>query len=469
MRTKGPTLDRLSALDASFLDQERGGSHMHVGAVMICEGPAPSREEFTSHLESRLHLVPRYRQRLAKPALGVGRPFWVDAPGFDLDYHVRHTALPKPGGAEQLRLLAGRIASQRLDRSKPLWEMWIVEGLEKDRFAIVNKTHHAVVDGVSGIDITTAIFDLEPKPAPSADAQPSWSPPSGPSPVSLAAHTAVDAASTPLRLGRGALGVLQSPRQSLERARTTVEGLGEIAKVMVTASPRSPINGPIGSHRELRWIRTDLDELKAIKNALGGTVNDAFLAVVSGALGHWARERGADTRGLKLRGCVPVSVRNDAERGALGNRIIAMFAELPIDCTDPVERMHRTTAGMQELKESKQAVGADAIAGLQELAPPTILAQASRLQFSSRLYNLLVTNVPGPQFPVYVVGRELREFIPIAFLAQDKRLAVAIVSYNGAVWISLISDRDHIRDLDRLEHAVKGSLRELADAAASAN
>ena len=460
-------MDRLTAVDAGFLDQERGGAHLHVGALLICEGPSPSQEQFMAHLESRLDAVPRYRQRLAEPPLRMGKPYWVDDPGFNLGYHVRHTALPAPGGDDELRRLAGRIFAQRLDRTKPLWELWVVEGLDEGRFALINKTHHAVVDGVSGIDLTTALFDLEPRDPHQRDpARERWSAPPPPTPAEMVAHVTHDVALTPVRLARQAAGLTAAPLRALSDARRIAAGLAEVAAVMGTGATRTPINGPIGPHRDVAWLELPLEELKEIKNGLGGTVNDAFLAVMAGALRAWLRSRGELVDGLRLRACVPVSVRTEADKGALGNRIVAMFAPLPVGLEDPVERMHEVTREMAGLKESGQAVGADAIAAVEELAPPTILAQASRLQFSTRLYNVLLSNVPGPQFPVYVLGRELRTFVPIAFLSEDKRLAVAIVSYNGNAVISVIADSDHVTDLPALMGEVSGSVAELAAAAA---
>ncbi len=459
-------MDRLSAVDAGFLDQERGGAHLHVGAVLICDGPSPSQAQFMAHLQARLDAVPRYRQRLAEPPLRMGKPYWVDDPAFNLAYHVRHTALPSPGGEEELRRLTGRIFAQRLDRSKPLWELWVVEGLDEGRFALINKTHHAVVDGVSGIDITTALFDLQPlEPGHDAAPREPWSPPPPPSPAELLASVARDVALTPLRLARQAAGLTSAPTRALSDARRVVGGLAEVAAVMGAGASRTPLNGPIGPHRDVAWVELPLEELKEIKRGLGGTVNDAFLAVMAGAIRSWLRERGQLVDGLRLRACVPVSVRSEADRGALGNRIVAMFAPLPVGIEDPVERMHEVTREMAGLKESGQAVGADAIAAVEELAPPTILAQASRLQFSTRLYNVLLSNVPGPQFPVFVLGRELRTFIPVAFLSEDKRLAVAIVSYNGNAVISVIADSDHVSDLPALMAEVRDSVAELAAAA----
>ena len=459
--------DRLSAVDASFLHQEKQASHMHVGALAIFEGPPPSREDFCAHLESRLGLVPRYRQKLAFPPLDTGRPFWVDDPSFNLDYHVRHTALPKPGSEDQLRQLLGRIFSQRLDRSKPLWEVWIVHGLEGGSFALISKTHHALVDGVSGVDIATVLFDLSPVPA-EPEPQPPWAPAPEPSDAELVVDGVKGLIRTPLSLAGRALGALQRPGHTVERVREAAEGIGEVVWAGMNPAPDVPLNVPIGPHRRVRWLQSRLADFKEIKNGLGGTVNDAVLAVVAGALGRWLRDRGVRTQGTELRALVPVSIRAEGERGALGNRIAAMRGPLPVYVDDPVERLRVVQQGMGELKESKQALGAEVIAGLQDFAPPTLLAQASRLNFSTRLFNLIVTNVPGPQFPLYLLGREMQEIVPIAFLPENHALAIAIMSYNGKVDFGLLADYDAMPDLDAFAEHLDESLAELLAAARKA-
>jgi diacylglycerol O-acyltransferase len=458
-------MQRLSPMDVSFLDQEKHGSHMHVGAVMIFEGPPAAYDDFRAHIESRLHLVPRYRQKLAYPRFEMGRPVWVDDPQFNIEYHVRHTALPAPGGVEQLRLLVGRIFSQRLDRTKPLWELWLVQGLEQNRFAIISKTHHSLVDGVSGVDLTTVLFDTSPTPTP-VGAE-SWTPQVEPSEAALIAKGVKDLAGVPGGLARRAIDAAQRPREAGGALLESLEGLGGIAWKLMNPPPTTPLNGPIGPHRRVLWLRFPLADLKEIKNALGGTVNDVFLATVAGALSRWFKRRGVRTEGLELRGIVPVSIRADEQRGALGNRIAAMLAPLPVYADDPRDRLRIVSDAMKGLKESKQAVGADALTKLQGFAPPTILAQASRLNFSTRAYNLLVTNVPGPQFPLYLLGREMEEFAPVPFLAADHALAVAIISYNGNVDIGLMGDYDAISDLDDLGGDIRESLAELLATARS--
>jgi WS/DGAT/MGAT family acyltransferase len=460
-------MDRLTSVDAAFLTQEHEGSHMHIGAVMIFGGPPPKRDEFLDHIESRLHLVPRYRQKLAFPRLEMGRPLWVDDPRFNIGYHVRYSALPAPGSLEQLRLMAARVASQRLDRSKPLWEIWVVEGLQDGRFAILNKTHHCLVDGVSGVDITTVLFDMEREPAERAEPAEEWLPEPEPSEADIVAEGLRGLVETPLRLAGRAAAAISNPRRSLDTAVEAAEGIGEVLWGLVNPAPQTPLNQPIGPHRRLAWAGMELDELKAVKNALGGTVNDVFLAVMSGALARWLRSRGVRTEGLELRGCVPVSVRTEDEQGTLGNRITMMTAPLPVYADDPGERLRIVSEAMMGVKDSKQAIGAEVIANLEEFQPPTIFARASRLHFSNRIYNLLVTNVPGPQFPLYLLGRELDELVPIAFLAPNQTLAVAIMSYNGKVNVSLIADYDAMPDLDDLAGYVSDCVGEFREAAES--
>jgi diacylglycerol O-acyltransferase / wax synthase len=463
--------DRLSPIDASFLMQERESSHMHVGALVIFEGPPPSHEDFVEHIESRLPLVPRYRQKLAFPRFEMGRPFWIDDPRFNIEYHVRHTALPAPGSTDQLRALVGRIFSQRLDRSKPLWEVWLVQGLEGgggaagERFALISKTHHALVDGVAGVDISTVLFDLSPTPAETSGDADGWTPAPEPSQTELVAEGVKGLLKAPTDLAGEALGALTDPGATVERVREAAEGIGEVVWAGLNPAPDVPLNAPIGPHRRVWWARSRLDDFKAIKDALGGTVNDVVLAVVAGGLARWLRSRGVRTEGLELRALVPVSIRAEHEHGALGNRIAAMRGPLPVYERDPVERLRIVRESMRGLKESKQALGAEVISNLQEFAPPTLLAQASRINFSTRLFNLIVTNVPGPQFPLYLLGREMEEIVPIAFLPEDHAVAIAIMSYNGKVDFGLLADYDAMPDVDVLAEHVEDALAELLEVA----
>jgi WS/DGAT/MGAT family acyltransferase len=457
--------DRLTAVDASFLAQEGANSHMHVGAVTIFSGPPPKYDDFVGHIRSRLHLVPRYRQRLTFPPLETGRPMWVDDASFNLEYHVRHTALPEPGSEQQLRALAARIFSQQLDRSKPLWEFWLVQGLEGNRFALIAKTHHALVDGVSGVDLSTVIFDLQPTPAEVPHEDEPWQPRREPSSLELAARGIRGLIKTPLELTAKAAGAATRPTETLDQLKEAAEGLGELVWAGLNPAPDAPLNVPIGPHRRYLWVRNDLAQLKEIKNTFGGTVNDVVLTVVAGGLRKWLRSRGVRTEGLELRALVPVSIRAEHEHGALGNRIAVMRGPLPVYIEDPVARLRVVKQAMDGLKESKQAVGAEVLTSVQQFAPPTILAQASRLNFSTRLFNLIVTNVPGPQFPLYVLGRELEDLFPVAFLPENHALAVAIMSYNGGLDFGLLADYDAVPDLDALGEMFESSLAELLTAA----
>src|SRR5690349_19675523 len=449
-------LDRLSAVDAAFLHQEGEATHMHIGAIARFAAPAPPYPDLLEHIRGRLHLVPRYRQKLAVPPGGFGRQRWIDDPRFNLEYHVRHTALPRPGDDERLLRLAGRVFSQRLDRTKPLWELWMVEGLEEDRWALLSKTHHSLVDGVSGVDLTTMLFDLAPD-APHLESGEVWVPHPEPSGAELAAASLTSAA-------RRSLGL--PLRAASLASRETLNGLAEVARASMSSAPDTPLNVEISPHRRIAIAPAELDDFKLVKNAFGGTVNDVVLAVVAGALRDWLHSRGLRTEGLEMKACVPVSTRAPDDDGSLGNRITQLIAPLPIHLADPVERLHAVSAAMAGIKESKQALGAELIAGAQDFAPPTILAQSSRINFSTRFYNLLVTNIPGPQFPLYLLGRELEEIFPVAFLAGDRALAIAIMSFNGGMNFGLIGDLDAMADIEVVTEGITHSLRELVRFAA---
>jgi len=459
--------DRLSATDASFLAQEGDASHMHIGALTILEGPPPSYADFAAHIRSRLHLVPRYRHKLAVPPLETGRPLWVDDPAFNLEYHVRHSALPAPGTEAQLRALAARIVSQQLDRAKPLWELWLVEGLEDGRFGLISKTHHALVDGVAGVDLATVIFDLAADPPAEAPAHPmvAWTPRREPTALELAARGVRGLVRAPVEIAARAAGAATRPETTLQVVRAAAEGVGELVWAGLNPAPDTPLNVRIGPHRRLELVRCDLSDFRAVKQAFGGTVNDVVLTVVAGALRRWLRSRSVRTQGLELRALVPVSVRPKQEQGILGNRLTVMRGPLPVYIEDPVARLRVVKQAMDGLKDSKQAVGAEVMAGVQQFAPPTVLAQASRLNFSTRLFNLIVTNVPGPQFPLYVLGRRLLDLFPIAFLPENHALAIAIMSYDGHLDFGLLGDYDAMGDLAALGGFVEEALEELVTAA----
>jgi diacylglycerol O-acyltransferase / wax synthase len=450
-----PNNDRLSGLDSSFLHMERDGAHMHVASTIIFEGPAPTHEEFRDHIASRLHLVPRFRQKLRAVPLGQGRPVWVDDPHLNLDYHVRQTALPAPGSDEQLRNLAARIFSQQLDRSKPLWELWLVEGMEDGRFAVIGKSHHALVDGVSGVDITTVLYDLDREPKGPPSTPPPWLARPEPTDTQLLADALRERLTSPREIVYGIRHALRGPRKVVQGAVAT----GRMAAAGVRA-PATPFNVEIGPHRRFEMSQAQLADLKRVKDAHGGTVNDVILSVVSGAIGRYLRARGYDTAEMTLRAMVPVSIREAEEHGALGNRITAMMAPLPVWCEDPVERLHVVTEEMGDLKASGQAVGAEILTRLTDFAPTTIVSQAARLQPAQRFFNLVVTNVPGPQFPLYVLGRQMESIFPMVPLAQKQALCIGIMSYNGQVNFGLIGDFDAMADLDSFKLDLEASTEE---------
>jgi diacylglycerol O-acyltransferase len=457
-------MDRLSSVDTSFLTNESSSSHMHVGAIMIFEGPAPTYDDLLDHVRGRADAVPRFRQKLAYPPAQTGRPFWIDDSNFNLEYHLRHSALPAPGSEEQLRRMAARVFSQQLDRSKPLWELWLVQGLTRNRFALVTKTHHAVVDGVSGVDIATVLFDLNPVPEP-ADPDRTWAPEPEPSAATLLAKGVEDLVRTPVRAVRRLERVVEHPDSAVRQVRDAVEAVSEVGWNFANPAPKVPLNVEIGSHRRFVWVRSDLDHLKRVKNVFGGTVNDVVLAVVAGALRDWLRGRGIRTQGLELRAQVPVSIRGQDEHGQLGNRLAVMRAPLPVYIDDPVRRLETVTRAMQGLKQSKQALGAEVISRFNDFAPPTLLAQAARINFSTRLFNLTVTNVPGPQVPLYVLGRELEDVFPVGFLPPNQALFVAIMSYNGGVNFGLLADYDAMDDVDVVAQGIEAAIAELVAAA----
>jgi WS/DGAT/MGAT family acyltransferase len=473
--------DRLTGLDAVFLDLEADGAHMHVAAILVFDGEPPAYEDLLRTIESRLHLVPRYRQKLARVPFGQGRPEWVDDPHFNLRYHVRHSALPAPGGDEELERIAGRLFALPLDRGKPLWELNLVEGLApgpegEPRLAIISKTHHALVDGVSGVDITSVLFDGAPEPefeppdadgdgAPDRRATHAWVPRPEPTAPQLLARALVERATVPGEGVRALRDATRAPRRAARRAVEGLVGIGAMARAGLNPAPASPLNVPIGPHRRYTWVDADLDELKAVKDALGGTLNDAVLASVTLALGRWLRGRGEDTEGLELKAMVPVSVRAEAQRGALGNRVAAMWAPLPVGLDDPRD-VHATVAeAMRGLKESGQAIGARALTQLADFAPPTIASQAARLQARQRYFNLVVTNVPGPQIPLYLLGRRMRAIYPVVPLARNQALGIAIMSYNGRLGYGLLADYDALPDLRDVAAALRAAIAELAAAA----
>jgi diacylglycerol O-acyltransferase / wax synthase len=459
--------DRLTALDSTFLHLEDDSTaHMHVASVMIFEGKAPTPQELVDHILSRLHLVPRYRQRLAYVPFGQGRPVWSDDPHFNPRYHIRHTALPRPADETALKQLAGRLFSQRLDRSKPLWEIWLVQRMAGGRFALIAKTHHALVDGISGVDITTVLFDTAPEPALAPRPPAPWTAKPLPGQAKLLGEALLERTTVPAEMGRGTRALLRAPRKAISQLKDALASVGSTTLAGISApAPPSPFNVDIGPHRRYSFLDADLAQFKAIKDSLGGTLNDVVLASVSLALGRYLRGQGQDTEGLVLKAMVPVSVRADSQRGALGNQVAAMWAPLPVGVENPVDCLQQIRVAMEDLKESGQAVGAQVLVNLAGFAPPTILSQAARLQARQRFFNLVVTNVPGPQFPLYLLGRRLQVLYPVVPLAQRQALGIAVMSYDGHLGFGLLGDYDALPEIEAIVRDLRLAIAALARAA----
>ncbi len=446
-------VQRLTALDTSFLHLEEGGAHMHVAEVFIFDGSPPSIEEFTEHVVGRLDLVPRYRQRLAEVPLGQGRPVWVDDPHFNPSYHIRHAGLPPPGDENDLRRLAGRLFSQRLDRTKPLWEVRLVEGLAGRRFALLTKTHHSLVDGLSGLSVTSVLFDTRPEPATDVGrpAVSQWAPRPMPTRAQLLGDALKERATSPGEALRGMHSLVRTP---LQVAETALDRVGAILSGG-GAAPPSPFNVPIGPHRRLTWIDADLDELRHVKSVFGVTVNDVLLAAVAGALGRYLRRTGTDTDELVLRALLPISVE--------GNEVAAAWAPLPVGIEDPRARAEAIAAELAGLSDT--ALAAQELIELDGFAPATIISQAARMQARQRYFNVVVTNVPGPQMPLYLLGRRLDAIYPVVPLAANQALGVAIVSYMGRLGFGLLGDFDALPRLEEIAADLEASIEELSVAA----
>jgi WS/DGAT/MGAT family acyltransferase len=400
---------------------------------------------------------------------------------------VRHTALPRPADEAALKRLAGRLFSQRLDRSKPLWEIWLVERLSGGRFALIAKTHHALVDGISGVDITTVLFDSDPGQALTAQLGHSpdgwlgqaagragsghlssepWTARPLPGEAKLAGEALLERATLPVEMVRGARALVSDPPRAISELKNALTSITASALPGINAAaPESPFNVDIGPHRRYTFLDAKLAQFKEIKDALGGTLNDVVLAAVSLALGRYLRKRGHDTEGLVLKAMVPVSVRADAQRGALGNKVAAMWAPLPVGVKNPVDCLQQITRATDDLKRSGQAVGAQVLTNLAGFAPPTILNQAARLQARQRFFNLVVTNVPGPQFPLYLLGRRLQVLYPVVPLAQRQALGIAVMSYDGHLGFGLLGDFDALPELDAIAQDLRRAIASLARAA----
>ena len=456
--------DRLSALDVSFLYLEEATTPMHVGGVSIFEVPEGGfdYDRLVALIKKRIAFVPRYRQRIRWVPGHIASPVWVDDEHFDVTFHVRRSALPRPGTDAQLRELVARIMSRPLDRKRPLWEMYLVEGLEHGRFAVLSKTHHAMVDGISAIDIGQVILDVTPEPR--ATGPDTWRPAPEPTGLELVAGAVGDLVKRPtaaLDTVRNGVGDLQHALGQLAGA---AGGVLAMVRTVAKTAPSGPLNVEIGEQRRYATADTRLEDYKRIRKAHGGTINDVVLAVVSGALREWLMTRGeAVGVGAMVRAMVPVSVRTEALAGASGNRVSSYLVDLPVGEPSPVMRLHQVSYAMAGHKETGQAVGADALIGVAGFAPPTLHALGARVgsSLSRRLFNLVVTNVPGPQFPLYAGGAELLTTYPVVPLAKGQAVSVGLTSYNGGVYFGLNADRDAMADVDVLAQCLVDSLAEL--------
>ncbi len=461
--------ERLGALDASFLGIEDDSCHMHVGAVMIfdagplrVDGGGIDIDRIRRAIHARLHLVPRFRQRLAYvPYERI--PIWVDDDRFRLAYHVRHTALPHPGDERVLKRLVGRIMSQALDRKRPLWEMWIAEGLDGDRFALISKTHHCMIDGISGADLMSVIMSPYPETEPGTPEP--WKPRPKPSNATLVIDELLRRTAQPIEAARAVYDTVRDPGTKLTELAEAAAGVVEAFAPAFSPVSKTPLNVEVGPHRRFDWAEMQVGDLKAVKNVLGGTLNDVVLATVSGALRIFFQQRGLDSEELDIRAMVPVSVRSQDERGHLGNRVTQLTAPLPVKLSDPVERLRavrETTAG---LKESRQALGGEVLTAISDWTVPNLLVQAVRLASRARPYNLIVTNVPGPQIPLYLLGSIMRTAYPVVPLFANLALVVGLFSYNGGLYWGLNADWEQIPDLHDFVQALVDSFRELQQAA----
>ncbi|HST63919.1 MAG TPA: wax ester/triacylglycerol synthase family O-acyltransferase [Mycobacteriales bacterium] len=458
--------DRLSALDVSFLYMEEPTTPMHVGGLAVFQPPAEGfdYDRLVELIEDRISLVPRYRQKIRWVPGHLANPVWVDDADFDVTFHVRRSALPRPGSDSQLRELVSRLMSRRLDRNRPLWEMYLVEGLEGGRIAVITKTHHAMVDGISAVDIGQVILDVTPTPRDVPDDL--WMPAPAPNMIGLVADAVTELVRRPTAVvDTVRMGVLDA-RSTVTKLAGAVGGLAAAARVAAKPAPASPMNVTIGEQRRFGVARTDLDDYKRVRKAHGGTVNDVVLATVAGALRAWLLSRGeAVTASTTMRALVPVSVRTDEQRGSGGNRVSSYLVDLPVGEPDPVVRLSQVSYSMKGHKESGQSVGADVLVALGGFAPPTLHSLGARAAngFTRRLFNLVVTNVPGPQFPLYAAGAQLLEMFPVVPLARGQGLSIGLTSYNGRVYYGLNADRDALPDVDVIGALIEESLAELVE------
>ena len=460
--------DRLSPMDAAFLYSEGVTTPLHVGSVEVfgppCDADGTHRpfdhEALVRLIEGRIGLVPRYRQKVRWVPGRVAAPVWVDDPDFDVTYHVRRSALPRPGTDAQLHELVARLMSRHLDRSRPLWEMYLVEGLSDDRIALISKTHHAMVDGVSAVDLGTVILDASPEPR--AVQLPEWQPRREPSGLGLLAGAAQEFVRRPASVVEAVARNAGDVRHTGSALARGVVGVVGAARTVTRTAPRSPLNATLGEARRFAAVRSDLEDYKAVRRSHGGTVNDVVLAVVAGGLRSWLLTRGERVTGTTtVRAMVPVSVRPDSP-GA-GNRVQSWFVDLPVGEQSPVVRLQRVTYAMQGHAETGSAVGADVLTALSGFAPSTLHSLGARVASSvtRRLFNVVVTNVPGPQQTLYAGGAPMQEVYPVIPLSQGQAVSIGLTSYHGGVFYGLNADRDAMGDVEVLASCLTDALAEL--------
>jgi len=459
-------MDRLNPLDALFVDAEDEDQHtsMAIASIAVFEGPCPSHENVLASLAGRLPLVPRYRQKLRTVPLRLGRPVWVEDPHFDLRYHVRRTALPAPGGDQQLADLMARVMSQRLDRDHPLWEYWVAEGLAQDRWALISKLHHCMVDGISGTDLYRVIFDSSPEPAPPAVDNRTVG--GEPSPLQLAAQAALDTVLLPVREARALGSAAADPGGAARKAAGTVRAIAKLAPALWPATGSS-LSGRIGQQRRYTWARASLDDVKKIKQALGGTVNDVVLTAISSGFRALLLARGEQPEPHMIRSLVPVSLRAPGEENIYENRVSAVLADLPVQVADAVERLVAVQAELQTLKATNEAQVGEALVTLGRYTPFPLVSWWIRLAFGlpQREIVTVTTNVPGPRQPLYGMGRRLLEIIPYVPIATTVRIGISIFTYCGNVTFGITGDFASSPDLDVLARGIENGISELLAAA----
>ena len=455
--------ERLSASDMSSLLAERGPIHVHVGATMIFEGKPPGYRDLVEHVEARLNLVPRFRQRITPIRFNLDNPVWADDPRFDIEWHVRRAALPAPGGFGELRELVGRIMSEPLDFTRPLWQLYLVEGLDRKRFAVVPKTHHALVDGVAAVDVGTIVLDPNKDGTEMELPSERWEP-DEPSPEMLFVRAASRRITNPLKTARqAAREALTMPRSTASRVMKTTEGFARLAASGPTA-PRTFLNPEIGRDRRVAYVDSRLDDLKAMRGATEATVNDVILSVSAGALRRYFERRG-EPLPRSIVALVPMSIRRPDEDLELGNRIATLLVSLPIAEADPVRRLELIHEETVRQKQSEQASAASLIIEATGWTPPTINRVLAGAISRPLAFNLVITNVPGPQVPFYLLGRELKAIYPFVPLSpQNHALSIGVLSYDGGVFFGIVGDRDVIADIDDLTAELEASLAEQAAA-----